>query len=1401
MTRTLTWLHISDLHARLRDDWDARAIADSLMRDLKAMQKEYGLRPDLIFFTGDIAYGATANERMEDQYEQVRRFLDLIRKSFEPEVPLRDFYLVPGNHDVDRNQITPDQTSWLRDKDRTLADILGAIRDGKRQWHAWMERLSAYRAFLLSYGLLHLSPEDPRLIWADTREFAGSRIGIVGLNSAWSCADNEDKGKIWCGIEWQIEELARRVGPADFSIALIHHPGNWFTNQEDPKAMRLLRHRFPLVLHGHEHADWVEVSFDGRIVVSAAACYQCSWMDNGYNIGCLDLEQGTGVIRLRRWDAAGRGWVARDIAGQTRNGAWSLANLSWAPRQNVTTAREATQVAAISTGQVNASSESAESTNDHYTRRFCRNVVDQNDILELFGCDIPRELQRHNLSIAYISLNLSTTTTSQFADDDVSVAAEAELSDPAPPDEDEPFFRTAPLEGILDGLPASSPRLIIHGPAGAGKTTLLRWCAIHAARNVLNMTSDAPHVSGVSRKMLTSYDKHSSPTAQVDSTKGWRSKIPILVRLRDCPSGRLPPANELPRLLAKHLPSPPTNWATTILERGHALLLLDGVDEIHRDKRYQLAREIELLIRTYPHCVYIVSTRPGAVEDDWLKHLQFTEAHVQPMGRAEREDFIDRWYRSAAIELRLRPRPGEDLIETARRLKAELADQQEIAALATNPLLCAMICALYRERQERLPETSPELCEALCYMLIHRRERETPGLEESHFNTAWRDLKYVQKKGLLADLAWKMIEAGESSSDMNAAQKLVADALQSTPGHAEAEAPDLLQALIERSGLLRLDADDRVEFLHNTLKEYLAATLAVENGDWRTLAEHADDTAWQPAILFALSLAGASFNSALVSGLLGIARARSPRSGSTTASLTKAERAELAEVKQREFFLVRCRSVAKRMASDVSAEIDRLAQRFLPPASMSETEALALIGPRVLRYSARNMSDARWWARQTPQMAIRCLRLLRRIGGSQARSALETINRLPSGSVLLYAEWMLACSDLVPQAIRPWPFSDTQRLVLSNTNVRDLRPITGLSTIQDLSLNLRRVQDLTPISGLSSLRTLNLSGGRATVDLSPLAELYQLEVLRIVRTQLSDIAALSNLKKLKFLHLSWISSPRVSRSPLANLAPLEALTSLQNLSVIRSSVTDLSPLETLIELRELCLSQTLVRDFGVLSRLTELVKLVADDTLMEDLTFASELRQLQVIAVGATQVSKLEPVARLSHLKSIDLNGTQVCDVSALAGLESLESLNLTHTSVSDLRPLGGLASLKSLRVSDTQVNDLAPLKPLTGLRDLYLANTPVSDLSALRTMESLRILDLEGTQVETFDDVPGNTLSFIDVSRAGIRDLRRLENFEHLKSIIVDDALAKSEIERFSSARPDVQIRVVPRDPSQIPF
>jgi len=47
MSKTLTWLHISDLHlCKPKHGWDADQVLEALRIDFKQMRGEYNLNPD-----------------------------------------------------------------------------------------------------------------------------------------------------------------------------------------------------------------------------------------------------------------------------------------------------------------------------------------------------------------------------------------------------------------------------------------------------------------------------------------------------------------------------------------------------------------------------------------------------------------------------------------------------------------------------------------------------------------------------------------------------------------------------------------------------------------------------------------------------------------------------------------------------------------------------------------------------------------------------------------------------------------------------------------------------------------------------------------------------------------------------------------------------------------------------------------------------------------------------------------------------------------------------------------------------------------------------------------------------------------------------------------------------------
>src|SRR6266498_5236863 len=75
MATTITWLHLSDLHAWKKRNWDANKVLKTLQADLKRMEEDYDLHPNLVFFTGDAAQGHMSEaegDKLVDQYGEVK---------------------------------------------------------------------------------------------------------------------------------------------------------------------------------------------------------------------------------------------------------------------------------------------------------------------------------------------------------------------------------------------------------------------------------------------------------------------------------------------------------------------------------------------------------------------------------------------------------------------------------------------------------------------------------------------------------------------------------------------------------------------------------------------------------------------------------------------------------------------------------------------------------------------------------------------------------------------------------------------------------------------------------------------------------------------------------------------------------------------------------------------------------------------------------------------------------------------------------------------------------------------------------------------------------------------------------------------------------------------------------
>ena len=320
MAKTVTWLHISDLHTSNRTGWDAERVLRKLKADLCYMEQEHRLHPDLIFFTGDAAFGQMPGESLSDQYKGVHNFFESVRKSFDPIIPQSSVFIVPGNHDVNRDAVNSGD-HLLLDSQRSMDFVNSQIQNLKTEWKSIMNRLADYRSFLDVNGYAHLLQDKDRLTYSVDRSiYEDVVVRVVGLNSAWSCYHDDEKGHLWLAGRWQIAHASQQRPNALISVLLMHHPMNWFVQYEDRQGLRNeIRSDFSFHLHGHEHEGWVEQS-NNHTRIAAGACYETSESSqNGYNFVRLDLETQKGKVWLRQYDSVGGGWVPRVIHGKTND--------------------------------------------------------------------------------------------------------------------------------------------------------------------------------------------------------------------------------------------------------------------------------------------------------------------------------------------------------------------------------------------------------------------------------------------------------------------------------------------------------------------------------------------------------------------------------------------------------------------------------------------------------------------------------------------------------------------------------------------------------------------------------------------------------------------------------------------------------------------------------------------------------------------------------------------------------------------------------------------------------------------------------------------------------------------------------------------------------------------------
>jgi len=265
------------------------------------------------------------------------------------------------------------------------------------------------------------------------------------------------------------------------------------------------------------------------------------------------------------------------------------------------------------------------------------------------------------------------------------------------------------------------------------------------------------------------------------------------------------------------------------LEDGECIVLLDGLDEVAKDKWGIVGNEADRLAK-WDNQV-IVSCR-GAAYYGGSMPAQFKVYEVVGFSEEQQQKFLNKWF---GVE------DGR-----AERLFENLKSNSRMLELTQNPLLLSLTAVVCENDPDfQLPVQRIELYEKAVEFLMRRWR--SPGCGET-FDAG-------HKRGLLGEMALRYLSKGAEIFK----REDVLDEIEVwknekgvfTEGTREA----LLEELSVHNGFLVSHADDYYRFLHLTFQEYFAAYDIYRrcrddvDGIWAEISLHLHNSRWREVIL------------------------------------------------------------------------------------------------------------------------------------------------------------------------------------------------------------------------------------------------------------------------------------------------------------------------------------------------------------------------------------------------------------------------------------------------------------------------------------------------------------------------------------------------------------------------
>ncbi|EKO3859352.1 metallophosphoesterase [Vibrio harveyi] len=283
----LRLIHFSDIHLRSPDcDFDHSDenihIRDRVQRDIVKLIQTDGKAVDAILVTGDIAFAGK-----ESEYKAAHKWLNDLKETLS--LTNDQIFVVPGNHDVDRDEadkflpktvrggVESKTSFWQRDN-----SIVEALKSDHAD-EAIFAPMQKYIDFSSSYGC-EISPSLP--FWSKTLKLSESiDVELRGITTPLFSNKSDKKGSLVLSKN----QFNFRSRSGVLYLSLMHHPCDWLVDSDEIED--LLDNNVHIQLFGHKHrARWSNA--DNLLKIDSISLHpekHESGYEPGYNI--IELHQ------------------------------------------------------------------------------------------------------------------------------------------------------------------------------------------------------------------------------------------------------------------------------------------------------------------------------------------------------------------------------------------------------------------------------------------------------------------------------------------------------------------------------------------------------------------------------------------------------------------------------------------------------------------------------------------------------------------------------------------------------------------------------------------------------------------------------------------------------------------------------------------------------------------------------------------------------------------------------------------------------------------------------------------------------------------------------------------------------------------------------------------------------